>query len=55
MCMFIVFNNCVLVPYFHLSVTKLDDHIWTMMDLDVGGYVAGRSLEKINEPETSAL
>ena len=48
-CMFIVFNNYVLVPYFHLPVTTLDDHIWTMMDLGVGGYVAGRSLEKISE------
>lgn len=48
-CMFIVFNNYVLVPYFHLPVTTLDEHIWTLMDLGVGGYVAGRSLEKISE------
>lgn len=48
-CMFIVFNNYVLVPYFNLPVTTLDDHIWTLMDLGVGGYVAGRSLEKISE------
>jgi hypothetical protein len=48
-CMFIVFNNYVLVPYFNLPVTTLDDHIWTLMDLGVGGYVAGRSLEKITE------
>jgi len=48
-CMFIIFNNYVLVPYFKLPVTILDDHIWTLMDLGVGGYVAGRSLEKISE------
>ena len=48
-CMFIVFNNYVLVPYFDLPVTTLDDHIWTLMDLGIGGYVAGRSLEKISE------
>lgn len=48
-CMFIVFNNYVLVPYFNLPVTTLDEHIWTLMDLGVGGYVAGRSLEKISE------
>ena len=48
-CMFIVFNNYVLVPYFQLPVTTLDEHIWTLMDLGVGGYVAGRSLEKISE------
>jgi hypothetical protein len=48
-CMFVIFNNYVLVPYFNLPVTTLDDHIWTLMDLGVGGYVAGRSLEKISE------
>lgn len=48
-CIFIVFNNYVLVPYFNLPVTTLDEHIWTLMDLGVGGYVAGRSLEKISE------
>lgn len=48
-CIFIVFNNYVLVPYFNLPVTTLDEHIWTLMDVGVGGYVAGRSLEKISE------
>jgi hypothetical protein len=48
-CMFIVFNNYLLVPYFNLPITSLDDHIWTLIDLGVGGYVAGRSLEKISE------
>jgi hypothetical protein len=48
-CMFIVFNNYVLVPYFNLPITTLDEHIWMLMDLGVGGYVAGRSLEKISE------
>lgn len=48
-CMFIAFNNYVLVPYFQLPVAVLDAHIWTLMDLGVGAYVAGRSLEKIGE------
>jgi len=48
-CMFIVFNNYVLVPYFGIPVTVLDEHIWNMMNLGIGGYVAGRSLEKITE------
>ena len=48
-CMFIIFNNYVLVPYFQLPTTVLDDHIWNLMELGVGGYVAGRSLEKISE------
>lgn len=48
-CMFIIFNNYVLVPYFHLPLTVLDERIWNLMELGVGGYVAGRSLEKISE------
>jgi hypothetical protein len=48
-CMFVIFNNYVLVPYFNIPVAVLDDHIWKLMELGVGGYVAGRSLEKISE------
>lgn len=48
-CMYIVFNNYVLVPYFNIPVTVLDEHIWKMMELGIGGYVAGRSLEKISQ------
>lgn len=48
-CMYVIFNNYVLVPYFKLPINTLDDHIWTLMELGVGGYVAGRSLEKISE------
>lgn len=48
-CMFIVLNNYVLVPYFGIPVAVLDDHIWRMMEMGVTGYVAGRSLEKISE------
>jgi hypothetical protein len=48
-CMFIMLNNYVLVPYFNLPVTVLDEHIWSLMEMGVTGYVAGRSLEKISE------
>jgi Holin of 3TMs, for gene-transfer release len=48
-CMFIIFTNYVLVPFFHITPAMLDDHIWNLMELGVGGYVAGRSLEKISE------
>ncbi|MBT1688903.1 3TM-type holin [Dawidia soli] len=49
MCMFIVFNNYVLVPYFGMPTTVLDDHIWLLIEMGVTGYVAGRSLEKITD------
>jgi hypothetical protein len=48
-CMFIILNNYVLVPYFQIPVVTLDEHIWNLMEMGVGGYVAGRSLEKISE------
>jgi hypothetical protein len=48
-CVFILFNNYVLVPYFHIPMTIMDDHIWNLMEVGIGGYVAGRSLEKISE------
>jgi hypothetical protein len=49
MCMFIIFTNYVLVPFFNIAPAILDNHIWTLMELGVGGYVCGRSLEKISE------
>ncbi|HEY8935687.1 MAG TPA: 3TM-type holin [Cyclobacteriaceae bacterium] len=38
-CMYVVFNNYVLVPYFGLPVTVLDQNIWDMMKVGIGGYV----------------
>jgi len=46
-CMAIVFNNYMLVPYFHIPMATLDEHIWDLIQMGVTGYVAGRSLEKI--------
>jgi hypothetical protein len=46
-CIFIVFNNYVLVPYFRLPSMPLDENIWSLIQVGVGGYIAGRSLEKM--------
>ena len=48
-CMWIVFSNYILSPYFGIPVLLLDDHIWQLIEMGVTGYVAGRSLEKISE------
>ena len=48
-CMFIIFSNYVLVPFFKIPPAILDDHIWNLMEMGTGGYVVGRSLEKISE------
>jgi hypothetical protein len=48
-CIYIIFNNYVLVPYFKIPVVALDTNIWNLMEMGITGYVAGRSLEKISE------
>ena len=55
MCIFIVFNNYVLVPYFQIPTAILDDNIWDLIKMGVTGYVAGRSLEKISDKLAPAL
>ena len=48
----IVVNNYIIYPYlslFGVPATSLDlpDRLWSLMQIGVGGYVAGRSGEKI--------
>lgn len=49
----IVFNNFVLAPYvfalfgFAIPTLALPDALWNLMTIGVGGYVVGRSGEKI--------
>jgi hypothetical protein len=44
----IIANNYILFPYFPntLEVLELPDNLWTLLELGVGGYVVGRSVEK---------
>lgn len=49
---FIVANNYILTPYLSLVSSKaiileLPPHLWELMKLGVGGYIVGRSGEKI--------
>lgn len=51
-CIFIVANNYIFAPYIMLFTQEdvslnLDQNIWDLMKLGVGGYIAGRSGEKI--------
>jgi len=48
----IVANNYLLYPYLSLFTSKvvaleLPDKLWNLMTIGVGGYIAGRSAEKI--------
>jgi len=52
-CVIIVANNYIVFPYLHLVfpesviMLELPDWLWKLMMLGVGGYIAGRSGEKI--------
>jgi hypothetical protein len=48
----IVANNYVIAPYIQLFFSKsvlmeLPDRLWSLLQIGVGGYVIGRSAEKI--------
>lgn len=48
MIMVIIMNNYILLPYFPETVEplELDDNLWEILKLGLGGYVVGRSIEK---------
>ena len=50
-CIAIVANNYIVYPYLslfweHAPVLELPNQLWSLMELGVGGYVVGRSVEK---------
>jgi hypothetical protein len=50
--MLIIFNNYVFVPYLSMFTSRavileLPSGLWALLNIGVGGYVAGRSAEKI--------
>ena len=50
----IIANNYILFPYIQLFGGKamelsIPDHMWDLLKLGIGGYIAGRSGEKIVE------
>lgn len=48
-CITIICNNYLLVPYFKIPSAVLDDRIWNLIELGTGGYIVGRSVEKITD------
>jgi len=48
----IIFNNYVLVPYLRIFTTKVailefPNSFWNLLTVGVGGYIGGRTIEKI--------
>ncbi len=46
-CILIVANQYLLSPIFGWPTTVLPERLWDLMQLGVGGYVVGRSAEKV--------
>jgi len=49
---FIIFNNYVLVPYAqafgaHIPSLDLTNEMWGLLKIGIGGYIVGRSAEKV--------
>ena len=44
---YIILHNFVLAPMFHLAVVAIPPDMWDLLRLGIGGYVIGRSAEKI--------
>jgi hypothetical protein len=52
---FIVFFNHVISPLFALPRLELTTQMWDLLTVGIGGYVAGRSLEKIVPAAAAAI
>ena len=44
---YIIFHNFVLVPIFSLTAAEIPPDMWQLLKIGVGGYIVGRSAEKI--------
>lgn len=44
---FIVAWDYILAPLFHLPFLVIPDHMWSLLQLGIGGYIIGRTGEKI--------
>lgn len=44
---YIILHNFVLAPLFHLTSVAIPPDMWELLRLGIGGYVLGRSAEKV--------
>ncbi len=52
---FIVVYTYFIAPVFGLTTTELDPFFWEMLKLGLGGYVIGRSVEKVADRVTKNI
>ena len=51
-CIIVIFNNFILMPFINIIfgtslILSIPDPMWNLLTIGVGGYIAGRSGEKI--------
>ena len=51
-CIIVIFNNFILMPFINIIfgtslILEIPDPMWNLLTIGVGGYIAGRSGEKI--------
>lgn len=52
---FIIANNYIFAPMFSITVLPIPDQMWELLKLGIGGYIVGRSVEKIAPDVVTAL
>lgn len=52
---FIVVYRYFIAPVFHLELIDMPDQFWTLLEFGIGGYVVGRSLEKVTDTVTKNI
>ena len=44
---FIIIYTKFIAPLFDLAIPELEDEFWNLLQIGIGGYVVGRSVEKV--------
>lgn len=52
---YIILHNYVLATMFHLTTVPIPSDMWDLLKLGIGGYVIGRSAEKMAVPISEAF
>lgn len=52
---YIIAHNYIFVTLFHLQSVPIPPDMWTLLKIGIGGYIAGRSVEKISDGVASAV
>jgi hypothetical protein len=52
---YIIFHNYIIAQIFSLRILPIPDDLWSLMKLGLGGYVFGRTAEKLAPHVTDAI